>query len=158
MRDGSRLKTVQFIQSAVDGRIGDKVERILSLSARLVRLIGKGTATGEAVVHLANEVRVTEGLTTELGRQHHSKLSKLAQLLANLDVVRLVEQHTQQRLRGARILDRLGGEKDVLRGRVVKGAVAGALGCRIGLVGRVLEQEDDAVDGLEGEELGGVEC
>ena len=41
---------------------------------------------------------------------------------------------------------------------MVEGAVAGTFWCRIWLVGRVLEEEDHAVDRLEGEELRGIEC
>lgn len=36
---------------------------------------------------------------------------------------------------------------------MVESAVEGAIGCRIGPVCRVLEEEDDAVEGLQGEEF-----
>jgi hypothetical protein len=40
---------------------------------------------------------------------------------------------------------------------VVEGTVAGSLGCRIWLIGRVFEEEDHTVNGLQGEKLGWVE-
>ena len=60
-------------------------------------------------------------------------------------------------MRSACILDRLGGKEDVFRSAIVEGAVARTFGGRVRLVGRVLEEEDDAVEGLEGEELRGLE-
>ncbi|KAF7554478.1 hypothetical protein G7046_g6804 [Stylonectria norvegica] len=111
---------------------GDEVEGVLGLAAA-VGLVDKGAAAGEAVVDLADEG------------------------LADVDVGRLVEQHAEEGLRGAGVLDRLRGEEDVLGGRLVEGAVEGAAGRGVRLVGWVFEEEDDAVEGLEGVELRGVE-
>lgn len=154
--DGCGLKAVQFVERSIDGCIGNEVESILGL-ASLLRLIDKGAAAGEAVVHLANKIRVTQRLTPELGWQHHGKLAKVLQLLANIYIVRLVHEHAQESLRRAGVLNRLGGEEDVFGGAMVKGAVAGALGGRIRLVGWIFEEEDDAVEGLEGAKVRGVE-
>lgn len=154
--DGRGLQAVELVQGAVDVGICDEVEGILGL-ARLLCLVDEGAAAGEAVVHLSDEVGVAQGLAAELRGQDHGELAKVAQLLADLDIGRLVEEHAEEGLGGAGVLDGLGGEEDVLRGGVVEGAVARAVGRCVGLVGRVLEEEDDAIDGLEGEELRGVE-
>ncbi|KAI6770788.1 hypothetical protein HG531_009643 [Fusarium graminearum] len=157
VRDGSGLQAVELIECAIDRCVSDEMEGILCLCTRLIRLVGKGAAASKAVVHLPDEVRVTKRLTAELRWQHHGEFSKVAQLLAYLDIFRLVQQHAEEGLCSTGILDRLCGEEDVLGGGVVEGAVAGSLGCRIGLIGRVLEEEDHAVDRMQGEKLGWVE-
>lgn len=48
-------------------------------------------------------------------------------------------------------------EEEVFRGFVIKSAVEGGGGGRVGLVGGELEEEDEAVDGVQGEEGRGVE-
>lgn len=158
VRNGRGLQAVELVQRAVDGRVGDEVEGVLGLGIGVaLRLVGKRVAAREAVVHLADEVRVAQRLAAELGRQHHGELTKVAQLLANVDrgavsgrrpFAGLVQQYAEQRLRGACVLYRLRGEEELLRGRLVKGAIEGAIGCGVGFVGRVFEEEDDAVDGL----------
>lgn len=157
VRDGRGLQAVQLVQHAVDGRVGDEVEDVLRGLARALRLVGKGAAAREAVVHLADEVRVAEGLAAELGRQHHCEVAEILHLRANVDLGRLVHEHAEKGLRGAGVLYGLRREEDALRGIVVKGAVEGAVGRGVGPVGWELEEEDDAVEGLEGQQLGRVE-
>lgn len=93
VRNGRGLQAVELVQRAVDGRVRDKVEGVLRLGPRALRLVDKRVAAREAVVHLADQVRVAEGLATELGGEHHCELAKVAHLRANVDVVRLVHQH-----------------------------------------------------------------
>lgn len=126
------------------------------------RLVGEGAAAREAVVHLPDEVRVAQRLAPKFRRQHHGKVAEVLELRADFHVVVavaavLVEEHAEEGLRRACVLDRLRGEEDALRGVVVKGPVLRALDAGVGLVGRVLEEEDYAVEGLEGEQLRGVE-
>lgn len=40
---------------------------------------------------------------------------------------------------------------------MIEGAIERSVGCGIRAVGRIFEEEDDAVEGLKGEEVGGVE-
>lgn len=159
MRDGRGLQAVQLVQHAVDGRVGNEVEDVLGRFARALRLVGKRAAAREVVVHLADEVRVAKSLAAELGRQDHGEVAEVFHLRANVDLVvgRLVHEHAEQGLRGACVLDGLRSEEDALRGIVVKGAVEWAVSRGVGPVGWELEEEDDAVEGLEGEELGRVE-
>lgn len=133
------------------------MEDVLRWLARPLRLVGKGAAAREAVVHLANEVRVAKGLPPELGRQDHCEFAEILHLLANVDVPGLVHEHAEQGLRGTGVLDGLRGEEDALRGIVVEGAVERAIGRGVGSVGWELEEEDDAVEGLEGQQLRRVE-
>jgi 3-methyladenine DNA glycosylase/8-oxoguanine DNA glycosylase len=49
-------------------------------------------------------------------------------------------------------------EEKALRGIVVEGAVERLVGRRVGLVRRVLEEEDDAVNRVEGGEAFRLEC
>jgi hypothetical protein len=57
----------------------------------------------------------------------------------------------------AGILDGLRGEEEILRGRVVVGAVFGSAVGVGGFTDGVFEEEDDAVDGGELAEVAGVE-
>lgn len=155
--DGRGLQAVQLVQHAVDRCVSDEVEDVLGGFARPLRLVGKGAAAREAVVHLADEVRVAEGLAAELGRQDHCEFAKVLHLLADIDVPGLVHEHAKQGLRGAGVLDGLRGEEDALRGIVVKGAVQRAISRGVGSVSWEFEEEDDAVEGLEGQQLGRVE-
>lgn len=154
--DGSRLQAVELVEGSVDGGIGDEVEGVLGL-ARLLRLVDKGTAPGKAVVHLADQIRVAQRLASEFRRQRHGELAKVLHLGPNLHVIRLVHEHTQQGLRRAGILYRLRREEDVLGGGVVEGPVERPVGRRIRAVGRVFEEEYDAVERLQGHQLGRVE-
>ncbi|OHW96657.1 hypothetical protein CSPAE12_04692, partial [Colletotrichum incanum] len=76
VRDGRGLQPVELVQLAVDGRIGNEVEGVLSLAC-LLCLIDEGAALGEAVVHFADQIRVAEGLAAEFGRQNHGKVAEL---------------------------------------------------------------------------------
>lgn len=167
VRDGRWLQPVELVQRPADRGVGDKVEGVLGLGVGVaLRLVGKRVAAREAVVHLANQVRVAQRLAAELGRQHHGEVAKVAQLLANVDLVavvvgggvgvgvaRLVQQHTEQRLRGARILYRLRGEEELFRGGLIEFTVEGPVGCGVWLVGWVFEEKDDTVDGLQRKQL-----
>jgi len=67
----------------------------------------------------------------------------------------LVEQHAQEGLGAAGVLYRLGGEEEPLAGVVVVLAVERLVGRPVRAVGRELEEEDDAVDGVQlGEGVG----
>lgn len=150
--DGRGLQAVELEQHAVDGQVGDEVERVVRL-AGLVRLVDERAAPREAVVHLADQIRVAQRLAAELGRQHHGEFAEIGQRLAHVDVCGAVEQHAEEGLGGARVLDRLRGEEDGLGGVTVELAVEGPVGSGVGLVRRVLEEEDDAVNGLQREEV-----
>lgn len=54
-------------------------------------------------------------------------------------------------------MDGLGGEEEALGGIVVKGTVEGLVAGAVGGVGWELEEEDDAVDGVQLGEGVGVE-
>lgn len=132
-----------------------------------LRLVDKGTAARKRVVRVANQLRVGEGLAADLGGQRDGELAEVAKLVADVDLpgftllrdgrVGLVEEHAQQRLRAARVLDRLVREEEPLAGVVVEDAVFGLVGAPVGLVRGVLEEEDDAVDRVELRERVGFE-
>lgn len=155
--DWRGLEAIELVEDAVDGGVGDEVEDVLGGLAGAGGLVGEGAAASEAVVHLADEVRVAKSLAAELWREDHCEVAKVVHLGPNVDVLRLVHEDAEQGLRRAGILDRLGGEEDALGGIVVEAAVEGSVGRGVGPVGRVFEEEDYAVEGLEGEELRGVE-
>lgn len=92
---------------------------------------------------------------THLWRKVARKLLEVLQLLANVDFALLVQQHRDQRLCAARILDRLRGEEELVCRLVVVRPVLGHVG-RL-LARGVLEEEDDAVDVSERPHLAGVE-
>lgn len=163
MVDGRGLKPVEFVQRPADRAVGDKVEGVVALVRLSLSLVDERTALGEAVVHVANELRVGQGLAAKLGREHHGELAEVAQRIAHVDVaglasgrIRLVEQHAQQGLCAACVLDCLCREKEALRCIVVVGAVERLL-TAVGSVGRVFEEEYDAVDGVELGESVGIE-
>ncbi len=84
------------------------------------------------------------GKPTYVARERRGELLELFQVASNIHLAILVEQHAQQRLRPARILDGLRGEEDVVVGAIVEAAV---LRRRRRLLARwVPEEEDDAVD------------
>ena len=164
--DGRRLQAVELVQRPVDGRVGDEVKRVLPFLVRAaLRLVDKGAAAREAVVHVPDQLAVGQGLAAELGREDHGELAKVAQAVADVDVARLsflgvrvvllVEQHAQEGLGAAGVLYRLGGEEEPLAGVVVVLAVERLVGRPVRAVGRELEEEDDAVDGVQlGEGVG----
>lgn len=84
------------------------------------------------------------GRVAHLGREFLRELLEFLQVLAYLDFAVLVEQHAEQRLRAARVLDRLRSEEDVIRGLVVEGPILGRV--RASLARRIFEEEYDAVD------------
>jgi len=150
--DGRGLEAVELVQGAVDVCVGDEVEDVLALARVLaLRLIGERARLGEAIVHVTNQLRVAECLAAELGGQNHGEFLEVAEVGANVDLAGLVlvEQHGQQSLRAARILDRLCGEEEVLCRVVVECAVERLVCGGIGAVCRILEEEDDAVDWME---------
>lgn len=155
--DWRGLEAVELVEGSINGCVGDEVEDIFGGLAGAGGLVGEGGAAGKAVVDLADEVRVTKGLAAELWREDHCEVAKVVHLGPDVDVLRLVHEDAEQSLRRAGILDRLGGEEDALGGIVVEDAVEGSVGRGVGLVGRVFEEEDDAVEGLEEEELRGLE-
>lgn len=158
--DGRRLQPVQLVQHPVDGRIRNEVKRVLRLVVGPPRrLVHERTAPREAVVHIPYLLRVAQRLAAELGRQDHCELLEIPQLVAHVDEaglgalrrrrVRLVQQHAEQCLCPARVLDRLRGEEDVLARLVVECAVERLVARPVGRVRGELEEKDDAVDGVE---------
>lgn len=120
--------------------------------------VGKGAAAREAIVDFTDKIRVGQGLAAELGWQLDGEVAEITERSTNIDTGGgLVEEHAEEGLRGAGILDGLGSEEDGACGVVVEGAVEGAVDGGVGAVGWVLEEEDDAVEGLERCELRGVE-
>ena len=165
MGNRRRLEAVELVQHAVDGRVGDEVEGVLGRIIRVARgLVDKGAALGEAVVHVADELGVGEGLAAELGGQDHGELAEVAEGGAHVNagvcvvVGRLVEEHAEEGLGAAGVLDRLRGEPEGggLRRGVVEGPVEGlVVVCAVGGVGREFEEEDYPVDGVQlGERIG----
>ena len=78
--------------------------------------------------------------------------------MAYLDAVRFIEHHREECLCGARVLDHLVGEEELLRPAwPAKSAINRAYRRGIRVAGGVFEEEDDAKDRCEGTELGGVE-
>lgn len=155
--DWRGLEAVEFVEYAIYGGVGDEVEDVLGGLAGAGGLVGKGAAAGEAIMDLADEVRVTKGLAAELWREDHCEVAKVVHLGPNVYVLRLVHEDAEQSLRRAGVLDRLGGEEDALGGVVIEAAVEGPVGGGVRSIGRVFEEEDYTVEGLEGEELRGVE-
>lgn len=155
--DWRGLEAVELVEDSVYGGVGDEVEDVLGGFAGAGGLVGEGAAAGEAVVHLADEIRVAKGLAAELWREDHCEVAKVVHLGPNVYVLRLVHEDAEKGLRRAGVLDRLGGEEDALGGIVVEAAIEGPVGCGVRSVGRVFEEKDYAVEGLEGEELRGVE-
>ena len=158
--DRRRLQTVELVKGTADGRVGNKVKGVpVLLVGPALRLVDEGTAARKRVVRVADQLRVGERLAADLGRQGDGELAEVAKLVADVDVprvalprdgrVRLVEEHAQERLCAARILDGLVGKEEALAGVVVEGAVEGLVGASVWLVRRVLEEEDDAVDGMK---------
>lgn len=94
--------------------------------------------------------------STHLWRELAREVLELLELLANVDLALLVQQHRDQRLSAACILDCLGCEEELVGGVVVVFAVVGSVG-RL-LARRVLEEKDDAVDVAERSQRVGVEC
>lgn len=110
-------------------------------------------------MHLTDAITITQRLAPKLRRKLARKLLKPLQLLPQRHALPRrrggihVQQHRQQRLGTARILDSLFGEEKRFRGGR-EGRAGGGRGER---GGGVFEEEDDAVDGGEGGEGGGVE-
>lgn len=152
----SRLQPVELVQRAIDGRVRNEVEGVLGL-ASLLRLVGERAAPRKAVVHLPDQIGIAQRLAPELGRQHHGELAKVSHLGSNVDILRLVHQDAEEGLRGARILDCLGGKEHLLRGAVVERPVERSVWRSIRPVGRVLEEENHPVQRLQSHQFGGVE-
>jgi hypothetical protein len=108
-------------------------------------------------MHLPDQIRVAQRLTTKLRRQLDGELAEISHGAANVNVGRLVHEDREESLRRTGILYSLHSKEDVLRSIIVVAAVLGPGGRSVGCVGRVFEEEDDTVEGLEGEELGRVE-
>lgn len=153
--DGGGLQAVELVQLAVDGEVGDEVEGVVGLAV-LLRLVDKGAALGEAVVDLADELRVAEGLAADVGGEHAGKVLELAELVPDIDFV-AVQDDAEEGLGAASVLDGLVGEEDAVGGGFVVGAIVGGGSAGVGAVGGELEEEDDAVYGVEGREVGRVE-
>lgn len=132
------------------------MEYILALSTLLRRLVCKRATPRKAVVHLPDQIRVTQRLAPKLRRKLDSELPEVAQLFTNIDILILVQQHAQQRLGSACILNRLRGEEHAGARIVVERPVLGCAGC-VGRVGGVFEEKDEAVERLQGGKFGGIE-
>jgi hypothetical protein len=85
------------------------------------------------------------------------ELLEVPQRPANVHRAIVIQQHAEQRLCAARILDRLRGEEVFIGRAVVKRAVLRPVLGPL-LARRVLEQEDDAVDGAQLAQAVGVEA
>jgi len=157
--DGGRLEAVELVEGPVDGGVGDEVEGVGGLVVGVaLGLVDEGGGFREAVVHVADQLAVGEGLAAVFRGEGHGELAKVGQGGTDVDgivgrggcgVGRLVEEHAEQGLGAAGILDGLRGEEEALRGVVVEGAVERLVAGAVGGVGGVLEEEDNAVDGVE---------
>lgn len=89
----------------------------------VVRLVEKRNSAGKGVVRLADEVRVTEGLSAELWRQVDCEVAEVAKLRPDVDrcatVVaftvrggKLIQQDAEKSLGAASVLDGLRGKED----------------------------------------------
>ena len=82
---------------------------------------------------------------TYVGRKGSREFLELAKLWSNLYLILLVQQHRQQSLCPAGILNCLGCEEEIFGSFEIKAAI---LWCLAGfLAGWVLEQEDHSIDG-----------
>lgn len=152
--NGERLQAVQLVEHAVDGRVGDEVIHIRVLvGGRALCLVDEGRRPGERVVRGADDLRVGQRLAAEVGGEARGEFLERGQLGSDVDGHGrrrggvLVEDHGEDGLRAAGVLDRLPGEEDAVVGRVL---VIGAVrrGGRVArLASNPLEEEDDAVDG-----------
>ena len=89
--DGRGLQAVELVERAVDGGVGNEVEGVLRLRVRVPRgLVDKGRRLGEAVVHVADQLRVGERLAPVLWGQGHGEFAELAERRADVDVCVLV--------------------------------------------------------------------
>jgi hypothetical protein len=132
------------------------VVNVVVIRGHALRLIDERAALGERVVHIPDELRIAQSLASKLRREARCELLELAQLVANVNLVILVQHATEERLGTASVLDRLRGEEEVLGGGMVKGTILGC-GGRRGAIGRVFEEKYDAVDGRQGGEGIGIE-
>ena len=71
-----------------------------------------------------------ETQTTHLGRKPVSEIRKLPQLISHIDpsLSGLIQQHRQQRLRPACVLDRLRRKEEIVGSSVVEGTVLRDIG------------------------------
>jgi hypothetical protein len=86
MGDGVRLQTVEFVEGVVADCIADEVEDVFRPSGRIsLRLVCKGRAAREAVVRLADEAGVGEGLAQQVGREASREVFERAKFWADVD-------------------------------------------------------------------------
>lgn len=152
MADGVRLQAVQLVQRAVDRRVGDEVVDVrVVVAGGAGGFVDEGAGAREGVVRSADGLGVGERLAAQVRREPRREVLERAQLAADVDGRRvaggrvLVEDHREDGLRAAGVLDRLGREEEVCAGVGVVRAVL--RGCARGRrVAQVFEEEDDAVD------------
>ena len=141
-----------------------RVVVIVIVRWRAARLVSKGIGARKRVVGASNQLRIGQSLAAQIRRQGHCKVPELAQGLANVQVAiaeplpRLVQQHTQQGLGCAGVLDRLSGKEDAVGGSgMVPRAIERCVRGYVRPVCREAKQEYDAVNGFERGKLIGFE-
>lgn len=86
MGDGVRLQTVEFVEGVVANCIADEVEDVFRPGGCVsLRLVCKGRAAREAVVRLADEAGIGEGLAQQVGREASREVFKGAEFRADVD-------------------------------------------------------------------------
>jgi len=146
MTDGAFPEAIQLVDLAVYGHVSHEVIHVVVLRG-LALLHHERLGPCERVVRQADLVAVGDGQTLEVRGEIAREGLELGQRIAQLDVL-AVEQDGQDGLRGAGVADHLLGEEEPI-------LLAGELG-RLGalpVVGLVLEEEDEAVDGRQVGEL-----
>lgn len=146
MRYRCGVQPVEFVERAVDGRVRDEVIEVVVLGRHALLLAYKGAAARERVVRLADEFAVAEALAAEVRGHEAGEVFEFFERGADVDFVVLVQEHGEQRLGAAGVLDGLRGEEDLFCGGGVGRAVGGDFGLFLCVVaGQVFEEEDQAV-------------
>ena len=160
MRDRMRLQPVQLVQRPLERNVRDEMVQlgIFLADGRAARLVDERGRARERVVRVADLRRVTQSFAAEVGWEAGREVLEGAELRPNVHGVAvgrcvwgvMVEDHGENGLGAACVLDGLGGEEEALLvgGGGVVGAVlrGGGLGGVVG-AGDVFEEEDYAVDG-----------
>ena len=136
-------------------RVADEVEDVLCPDVLALRLVREGAAAREAVVHGPYELAVAERFAAQVGGEGGGEGFEFAEVGADLDPARggrrggrvVVEDHTEDGLCAAGVLDCLRGKEEICVGDCV-GIVFAVLWLRLVLgVADIFEEEDYAVDG-----------
>lgn len=165
MANRERLQPIQLIQNTIERRIGyEMVElRVLFRNRRARRFIDERRRARKGIVRVADERRIAQRLAAQVWREARREVLEGAELGPDVDADAclrllgvagedgvLVEDHGEDGLRAAGVLDRLGGEEEPV---VCCFAVVRAVLRDVGvarLAAGPFEEEDYAVHGAVG--------